>query len=289
MGADAEIFVFDYERYRGEVVPALTALLRTGSPATWLADLFTRAAHAAVAVENSRPADHAGDDGYDLVWPRLAGRFRSEPVDLVRHCTWLGSDLRYAGPTRVDRSVGKRVRCGSLACPERPRCPFHRDNDPHGAEPLNVLHEALIATRCLGPSVFVGRTITPDYYVPLLERWEVPAADPVRGLLDALATRGAALGHQYGVTEGIHGWLTVAETAELAATLTRLPLPRYPPTFAAMTTQKASPEADDDWPATSLSFIRTVATIAAAGGRSILWANDVSPESWREELGLPND
>ncbi|MET3428808.1 hypothetical protein BJ973_008020 [Actinoplanes tereljensis] len=270
MGADAEIFVFDYERYRGEVVPVLTALLRTGLPASWLADLFTRAEH-----------------GYDQAWPRLADRYRAEPVDLARHCTWLGSDLRYAGPTRVDRSVGKRVRCDAPSCPERTRCPFHRDSDPAGAESLNVLHEALVASRCLGPSVFLGRTITPDYYVPLLERLEVPAADPVRGLLDALATRGAALGHQYGVTEGIHGWLTVAETAELAATLNRLPLPRYPPTFAAMTAAAAA--AGESRPATSLSFIRTVATIAAAGGRSVLWANDVGPESWREEFGLPTD
>jgi hypothetical protein len=154
-------------------------------------------------------------------------------------------------------------------------------------EPLNALHEALVAARCLGPAQFLGRTITPDYYGPLLERLDVPAASPVRGLLDALATRGAALGYQFGVTEGIHGWLTVAETSELAAALNRVALPRYPPTFAAMADQKAADPADEDWPAVSLSFIRTVATIAAAGGRAVLWGNDVIPDAWREEFGLP--
>jgi hypothetical protein len=40
MGADAQIHLFDYERYRREVVPALIGLLRTGQPETWLDQLI---------------------------------------------------------------------------------------------------------------------------------------------------------------------------------------------------------------------------------------------------------
>ncbi|MER7335040.1 MULTISPECIES: hypothetical protein [unclassified Micromonospora] len=274
MGADAEIFVFDYGRYRGDVVPALLELLRTGEVVPWLDGVF-------------RAATPMGGQGYDVLWPRLAARLRERPTDLARYCTWLGPDLRYVGEDRVNRATGEQLTCPSRTCPERVRCPFHRDNDPHAVEELNALHEALVAVCCLGPSQFVGRSVTPDYYLPVLERQGVSADDPLRALLAALATRGAALGFQFGGTEGIHGWLTVAETAELSARLARLDLPRYEPTFAAMAyLWRRARSTRCEWQDVSLSFVRTVATIAAGAGRAVLWGNDVVPDLWRDIHGI---
>jgi hypothetical protein len=278
VGAHAEIIVFDYERYRSEIVSALVELLRTGEGAPSLAAVFRSA------------GGPMGEQGYDVLWPRLAARLREKPTDLMRHCTWLGRDLRYIGESPVDRSTGKQLTCDSLTCPERVQCPFHRDNDRHGVEDLNDLFEALVALRCLGPAQFLGRSITPNFYRPALERRNVPAGDPTWGLLGALGARGAALGYGFGVTEGIHGWLTVTETSELATCLDRLDLPRYEPTFAAMATATRQANRDDvavsTWQDLSLSFVRTVATIAADDGHGVLWGNSVFPSTWREEFGV---
>ncbi|MER7891363.1 hypothetical protein ABTX15_16200 [Micromonospora sp. NPDC094482] len=156
MGADAEIFLFDYERYRDKVVPALTELLRTGTVVPWLGDVF----------ESATPM---GEYGYDVTWPRLAAQLRERPVDLARHRTWLGSDLRYIGEQRPDRSLGHQRSCPSAGRPEGEWCRLHPDDGPHAIEELNALHEALVALHCLGPAQFLGRSVTPDFYLPVLE------------------------------------------------------------------------------------------------------------------------
>ena len=153
------------------------------------------------------------------------------------------------------------------------------------------MHEALVATRCLGKSQFLGRNFIPCRYEPVLDRHEVPADDPVRELLAALATRAAVLGYQFGVTEGIHGWLTVPETADLATRLDALSLPRFKPTFATMAEQHRlnvrSGSTNQSWQDLSLSFVRTVSAIAAGEGRAVLWGNDVIPDVWNETFGVP--
>jgi hypothetical protein len=283
MGADAEIHVFDYDHYRGAIVPALVEFLRTGTATPWLAKV----------IQMETRTDDVDDP---MSWPHLAERLQERPVDLDRYCDWLGADLRYTGSTPVDRSVSKQLACASLSCPAREWCLLHRDQDRHGVEGLNALHEELTAVYCLGESQFVGRSVTPHFYLPVLERQDVPAGDPVRGLLAALATRGAVLGYQFGATEGIHGWLTVAETAELAAGLHRLDLPRYEPSFAAMAslfdaryrTHDGCARVHDDWREVSLSFVRTVATIAAGSRRGVLWGNDVCTPSWSKDRDLPD-
>lgn len=270
MGADAEIFVFDHERYRTEVVPALVQLLLTGEPVPWLGEVF-------------RAAYPDGGDGYDVIWPLLAARLADQPTDLVRHCTWLGSDLRYREAEPRDRST---LTCPSSTCPERTRCVFHQER--HAVEELNALHEALVATRCLGRSQFVGRSSTPYSFEPALDRLRVSADDRVRKLLAALASRGAAVGYQFGGTEGIHGWLTVPETAELAERLDTLALPRYAATFEAMADwHKRTEYTHEAWQDLSLSFVRTVSAMAAGEGRAVLWGNDVCPDVWAETYGVP--
>jgi hypothetical protein len=272
VGADASIFVFDYERYRSEIVPALVELLRTGEPVRWLREVF-------------REATPDREYGYDLAWPRMAHRLADQPIDLAKHCQWMGEDLRYLGDEAPDRLT---LICPSLTCPERGHCVFHRER--HAVEELNALHEALVATRCLGRSQFLGRNFTPYCYEQVLDRHAVPADDRVRELLAALGMRGAVLGYQFGVTEGIHGWLSIEETAELAGRLDGLPLPRFEPAFATMYERHQASRRDGDsneaWQELSLSFVRTVSAIAAGLGRAVLWGNDVSPNVWTETWGV---
>lgn len=277
MGADAAIHVFDYGRYRSEVVPAFVELLRSGEPPAWLSEI----------IKISSPGY---DDEDTMSWTTLVRRLRERPVDIAAYCDWLGADLRYTGTQQVDRTSGKQLACASLLCPARDRCPLHRDQDRHGVEGLNALHDALVSVLCLGESQFVGRTVTPNFYRPVLERNRVPAGDPLQGLLAALATRGAVLGYRFGITEGIHGWLDPAETLQLAESLDRLDLPRYEVAFTAMSSlfdpmflrHDGCDRVHDDWRETSLSFVRTVATIAAGDGKGVLWGNDVSGSTWTE-------
>jgi hypothetical protein len=169
--------VFDYARYRTEIVPALVTLLRTGVPEPWLAEVF-----------RAEPPDGYG-------WSRMA--FAS--TDLVAHCDWLGDDLRYLG----GRPSGLlSLACTSGSCPERHHCVFQQDRP--AVEELNALYEALVATRCLGPGQFVGRSRTPYGYQAVLDRLAVPAGDRVRELLAGLGSRGAG---QWGHDVSAQVWI----------------------------------------------------------------------------------
>ncbi|WP_430782380.1 hypothetical protein [Actinoplanes sp. G11-F43] len=284
MGADAEIYVFDYQRYRTEVVPALVALLRTGEPGPYLTSFFRETA-----------AGHRMD--FAARWPQIAARLRMAPTDLARHCTWLGPDLRHLpGPRTGAPRVEQRgaLVCRSRFCPERVQCPMHQDRQ--ATELLNILYEALVLARCLDRPQFVGRTFHPLVYGPVLDELAVPATDPVRALLAALAGRGAVMGYVFGPTEGVHGWLTEAETADLAHRLSALPLPAFGADYATMqhlhrlslsrsaqarlAGRALTPADGPAWPALSLAFVRTVATIAAAEGRAVLWGNDLGYDQW---------
>ncbi|GAA1655430.1 hypothetical protein [Actinoplanes couchii] len=265
MGSDAEIYVFDYRRYRGEVVPALLDLLRGGEPGGYL-----------TAFVRDTVTGHRLDFGSR--WPEISGRLRGEPA---RWCRLLGDDLRFSGVHRAGRD---------LICPDGALCALHRD--PDGLENLNVLFEALVCSRCLDRPQFIGRGFDPYDYWPLLDAFGVPAGDRVRRLLSMLCSRGAILGYPAGATEGVHGWLTEPETAELAHRLSALPLPQFEATYPAMrdlhyaslirTARARLGEYDDGpgWTELSLSFVRTVATVAAAEGRAVLWGNDVGYDHW---------
>ena len=95
--------------------------------------------------------------------------------------------------------------------------------------------------------------------------------------------RFAAIAAGYG---HLHGWLTGEETQELAERLWALPLPAYEPTFEAMEgahrSFPATAAVRHDWEALSLSFVRTVATIAAHEGKGALWGDDLL--SWGNDV-----
>ena len=101
----------------------------------------------------------------------------------------------------------------------------------------------------------------------------------MRRLLTDLDERGWIWTHgSGGFCEGVHGWLSPAETVELAAALAALPLPNYEPSWQAM--RDIRPYHDDNFPDASpqalrLSLMRTVAVLASREGRGVLWGNDV--------------
>lgn len=269
MGSDAELYLFDYHRYRYEVVPALVRLLRTGEPTVWLTEMIDERF-------DRRTAAWTG-----LLLPYL----RTHPTDLIRWCTYLDEDLR--APGRPPGTPGAPEApgagpCRSTMCPERGHCPVHEGRDDLLRTALNSLFEAAVARACLGSSQVLGADGTALGYLPTLDGLGVAPNDPVRGLLTALELRGAAIGHRHGTGNGIRGWLTAAEAATLAGRLGTLSLPPYEVVYqtAGVSRWPASDARSDDAPEPSglpgLSRVRAVASLAERSGRGILWGRDLA-------------
>jgi hypothetical protein len=102
-----------------------------------------------------------------------------------------------------------------------------------------------------------------------------------------LGKRGFVIGYQWGFGfEGINGWLTPDETIELACLLEKQPLPTYELSFVAMR-EFCVPHPNKElherfgltryeclgcsFEALSLSFVRTVARLAASENKGVLW------------------
>jgi hypothetical protein len=70
MGADAEVFLFDFKVYEQEILPLFHEFLLTGQVPEWLYPLIK---YLNIQTESWRP------------------------VDLLRHCTYMGADLSWSG------------------------------------------------------------------------------------------------------------------------------------------------------------------------------------------------
>jgi hypothetical protein len=263
MGSDAEVYIFDHARFVTEVVPMVRTLLATG---------VVEPDVAALARELDRDP-----------LPSLGG------ADLARDCTYLRvSDL--ALEQRVDRKDPWRDRwelraCTSVVCPSHVHCPFHlarRD----ATEDVISLIEALVVDRCLGPSQFVGRSVNVGYYRDLLQPSVFDEQHPLTPLLDALGRRGRVMGYTFANSDGIHGWLDPDETRALVRHMASLHLPEYEASFDAMEAFRRrlegphggssyEPPPEFTFEQLSLSYLRTVATIATQQQRGILWGNDL--------------
>lgn len=269
MGTTTELYLLDYHRYRFEVVPALVRLLRTGEPTSWLADVLT--------------PESRGDPGRVAA---LLGRLRSRRTDLLRHCGQLGEDLRSTEPASPAPAAGRPTpgttsgsgrpvpvpgtACPSAQCPERQSCPLHVGREPWLIDTMRGVYQAAVVARCLGPSQHLGPVRT---YTSTLTELGVASPDELHGLLRALWSRGTTLSHA--PDHGIQGWLTPAEADELARRLDALALPRYEPTFAAMSAQLRPCPDGQGYPTEgldrlSLSFVRTVAHLAGQRGHGVL-------------------
>lgn len=258
MGADAEIFPFDYHRYITTVVPAMLEVIRTGQTKSWLRAL---AAHPLITIK------------LDL----------THHADLARYCTYLSpTDLSWRGDYAASR-LGwhwEERACTSPDCPERASCPFHAINPPRAAGELTHLFDVAVAAASLGASQFLGRNFDIVDYEPLLAHLGVAVDHPLWHLLWLLCRRGFVIGYQFANSDGVHGWLDPAETAALFAHLDALDLPRYEATFGAMPEFREHaaspyPEPAMAFAAHSLSYIRTAASMARRENKGILWGNDV--------------
>ena len=267
MGADADVFIFDYETYTREVAPTFRQILLTDQVPEWL---------------------------YPVVEKRNIELRYGRPTDISRHCTYFDKAFSWVGPydgADTYEFDWKQRACKSIECAERGHCPFHVNQPPERIAELLWLYEAAVSMKCLGSSQFVGRSMVVTRYWQSLSDMGVTRKDPLVDLLVHLGKRGFVIGYQWGFGyEGINGWLDPQETGELAHRLGELPLPEYDPSFDAMKRfNKPNPVAElyerfgsTDYvcpgfslEALSLSFVRTVATIAATQNKGILWGNDV--------------
>lgn len=267
MGSDAEVFVFDYDAYSREVAPAFRELLLTGQSPDWLSPAFNR---------------------------RKIKAEIGKATDILRFCTYFDKDFSWIGSYNDEDLYDldwKQRACKSEKCPERGYCPFHLSQPQEIAEELLWLFEAAVSIKCLGSSQFVGRSMVVTNYREMLAGMMTHQHDALLRLLLLLGKRGLVIGYQWGFGyEGINGWLNPKETAELALKLDELSLPRYEPTFEAMKSfnhPHPNKELHERFGITaydcpefsfqelSLSFVRTVATIAANENKGILWGNDV--------------
>lgn len=269
MGSDAEIFIFDYETYTSEVVPAFQELLLTGLSSEWLHPIIDSRE---IRIENVKR------------------------TDILRYCTYLNKDFSWCGPYDEKDIYGSKWEeraCESEVCPERDQCPFHKNSSSSITEELNWLFEVAVSIKCLGPCQFVGRSMTVLEYWSLLFDLGIQPDNPLLNLLLLLGKRGFVIGYQWGFGfEGINGWLDPQQTLELARRLEELSLPKYEASLEAMEGfKKPYPILEIyerfggtvyehpgvSFEALSLSFVRTMAKIATMTGKGILWGNGVMP------------
>jgi hypothetical protein len=252
VGSDAEVFLFDYEAYTTIVVPAFLTLLRSGHLIDWMRPFFHK--------RRLQPE----------LWDR---------TDVSRFLAGVKEDFSCAGPYDLEETFGEnwRQRWARSAQASPP--------SEATAEQVNWLFKIAVEVKCLGRGQFVGRSATVSNYANILSELHVKQSDRVIHLLAALGKRGYLIGFQFGFGfEGINGWLDPPETLELAEKLDPLPLPRYGVSFAAME-QFRIPESGSykcegsPFEALSLSFVRTVATIASGEGQGLLWGNGIAKQT----------
>jgi len=272
MGSDAEVFIFDHDAYVREVVPAFLELLLTGQAPDWLRPIIKSRD---IRIENLKS------------------------TDILRHCTYLNKDFSWRGPYDEKDIYGLKWdqrACKSEVCPELDHCAFHQNSSPTTAEEINRLFEVAVSIKCLGPCQFVGRSMTVIEYWSLLFDLGIQPDNPLLNLLILLGKRGFIIGYQWGFGfEGINGWLDPHETLELTRRLEELSLPKYEASLEAMEGFKKPypiPEIYEQFggivyehpgisfEALSLSFVRTIAKMAAMTGKGVLWGNGVMPSDF---------
>jgi hypothetical protein len=285
MGADARLFVFDYELYRTTIVPVFLHLMRDRTAGNLLLKLIEAYRH-------------------DLDFPEGLGHLLDErpPLDLAAHCTYLDSELaitRIFTRPKGDYAGSWEARaCRCTSCPARKSCPFQLAEDGQlnlaMDDSLRLLQSA-IAKRCLGAGQFLGRSVDCFFYWDTLDRLGVAATHPIRLLMERLGRRGFVIGYAGSTgTEGIHGWLNPIETKALAGHLFALDLPDYECSFVAMEGFRTMRNLLEGYvqdreflgpsynhptapfEELSLSYVRTVCTLAAREDKGVLWGNDVA-------------
>ncbi len=284
MGADARLYVFDYELYRNLVVPTFARLMFGGPVDTWLLDV----------LRSDEVESLFGEPNSTLVGFAPQGFWESctyLDAELAVTKTFQNPDGEYPGPWEARA-------CQNRSCSIRDQCPLHRGRgdqlNPVADDWTRWIWKAIVA-RCLGSGQFLGRSVDCFFYWSLLDELCVPVTHPIRILLERLGRRGIVLGYRGSSgTEGIHGWLSPAEAKELAEHLFALRLPDYDYSFVAMEGFRvqrdilegrvpglefqgmAYDNPNGSFEELSLSYVRTVCSLAAREGKGVLWGNGIA-------------
>jgi hypothetical protein len=244
MSARAGVFVFDYDAHINCVAPAVRRLLEQHELGPWLQEVW-----------DARQRRFAPDSRRMFRYPEV-----TEPFYQIVH---LNSDLSYSQSETKLRLV--------------------RGENWLPYEDLIELFGLLLRECCLGDGQIAGQGKRPhvllENVLDQMEQEETPEshtrARTLLQLLDRRAWCWTCATDPYG--EGVHGWLTPDEASALADELWDLPLPGYEPTWEGLRAF-ARREADDSRDARNardLSYVRTIASIAARHNRGILWGNDL--------------
>ncbi len=266
MGSDARAFIFDIHAFREEVLPAVQQFVRTGARADWLDRVVRR-----LSVEDA--ADFTGIQGCGLSFKEV--------------CHYLEPDFAFTGRDgdQWARDWNQRA-CASKTCVGSTVCPLHESRPPTVAADFNLLVQACVVDRCLGPGQFLGRSMSPLRYAETLRGLGVGADHPLTDLLLKLEYRGFVVGFMFANSDGIHGWLTESETERLHEELQVLDLPKFAQSFDAMASFRHGPAyqapPEFSFQHLSLAFLRTVAGLARCEARGLLWGNDVHEPAQRE-------
>lgn len=267
MGSDGTVFIFDDTAFAHDVAPALDALVSTGARAPWLNDLLARRSRGYLEITTAL-VENRGFSFHDV-------------------CAYLDDNFAFEDREADQWSYSWDNRaCSSSTCPARHICPLHRSTAQGAAVEFNWLFEACIVDRTLGEGQFTGRTVSPLWYFDELSALGVRTDGEIGRLLRKLEFRGFVAGYQFGNSDGIHGWLYADETRRLVEALSGLDLPLVEQSFPGMRALHrpgAGYHVPDgySWKRLSLAFLRTVAHLAVAESKGILWGNDVATE-WAE-------
>jgi hypothetical protein len=262
MGSAASIYIFNDQAYRERVAPALQRFVHSGSTERWLVNLLRR-----LTTD---------------VWDLDLRHIRALGFSFDQVCTYLDKDFSYSGNNVISPSWSsdwKQRACPSITCPAKEVCPLHLSRSSSEAEEFNRLLEACVVDQCLGVGQFVGRTVSPLWYADLLIAAGFKAEHPLWDLLRKLEYRGLVVGYQFSNSDGIHGWLSAAETKLFHQLVQGLDLPQFEPSFQAMKGFYRDGHYEAPPPYSfqqlSLAFLRTTAEIARAKKQGLLWGNDV--------------
>ena len=301
MGSDAEIYIFDHNKFIEECVPEFHKLLNGQQSAEWFGSH-----HKAYMVD---------------VWETIQTYTKDHRTNISDHCEILAEDFTYIGPYfndhvfdegfhyhNFERLYGPEARfCTSETCPEAAyACPFHTTRQGSSAimQDLNILFIEIIGNHCLGARQFVGRSMTPFKFYTILKSLDDERKEKLKSYLYKLGSRGKVIGYAWGNSDGIHGWLDEHETEAFIQLLTELDLPEYelslemlgdinyanayrgyldhPSCYREDFFKEAPvPEVlrmvqDTPWETLALSFLRTIGTLAMEERKGILWGNDMS-------------
>lgn len=235
MGSHCVLHAFDFAKHRNEVVPALCQLFAQGSANPELSGLLAEHYQQALKQEQQFSDFYERHPKASLWLQQLQAGLG---IELASVCEWMDTDLGTAHQSAADlkdKLQSTRGGCLSEHCTAREKCPFRRYSGPesYATTTMRVFQE-MVMSSCENaslPSLQLLRSFSlrgvVDWYGYELGTQEdaadqafFAAQDVLPLLLARLFRRGSTWGDRGGGSgEGLLGWLSPAESQQLAAAL----------------------------------------------------------------------